>query len=81
MHLHDYIKATPAHDARFVETWYLRQERSYLTQIKNSNCDQIGEAVYTGNKESAIKAHLRAVREVLEDVPEGCAPTVIMSLN
>lgn len=81
MHLHDYIKATPAHDARFVETWYLRHERSYVTQIKDSNRDQIDEAVYTGNKESAIKAHARAVLEVLDDVPKGCVPTVILSLK
>ena len=81
MHLHDYIKATPLSDPRFVETWYSRHDRNYVTQIKDSNRDQIDEAIYSGNKQAALNAHWRAVFDCLADVPHGCVATVALTLK
>jgi len=81
MHLHDYIKVTPEADPKFIETWYLRSSRVYVTQIKNSNLDQIGDAEYTCTKIDAVRQHARAVLSILEDVPKGSVPTAILSLK
>jgi hypothetical protein len=60
--MYTYIKPTYAEStAFFVETWYSRQTRSYVTQLKDLNLDQIGDAVYTGNKTSALRAHQQTV--------------------
>jgi len=81
MHLHDYIKATPLSDPRFVETWYSRYDRSYITQVKDSNRNFINEAIYSGNKQAALNAHSRAVFDCLADVPHGCVATVALTLK
>lgn len=81
MHLHDYIKATPLSDPRFVETWYSRYDRSYITQVKDSNRNFIDEAIYSGNKQAALNAHSKAVFDCLADVPHGCVATVALTLK
>lgn len=40
-----------------VETWYDRKTRSYVTVRKNALGDQVGDASYDGDRESAKLAH------------------------
>lgn len=41
-----------------VETWYDKPTRSWVSQIKDTNGNQIGDAEYTGSgRDSAKKAH------------------------
>lgn len=57
-----YIK--PSRDSAesfFVETWYDRYTRSWITQTKTADWDQIGQAQYDGNKRDAMASHTHAV--------------------
>ena len=45
-----------------VETWYDRQVRSWLTQIKDPEGNQIGNAFWSGSKDSAKNAHKEAIQ-------------------
>lgn len=48
-----------------VETWYDRTSRNWITQTKNQQGYQQGEATYTGHRIDAAHAHRRHVAEVL----------------
>lgn len=48
-----------------VDTWWDIRTRSYITQLKDSNGCQIGEAEYTGHRSSAEFAHYSAVKQHL----------------
>lgn len=68
--MYTYIKPTYDYPTGFfVETWYSRYTRSYVTQLKDLNLDQIGEAVYTGDKTSALNAH----KQVVDSLTDGTA--------
>jgi hypothetical protein len=68
--MYTYIKPTYEYPTGFfVETWYSRQTRSYVTQLKDLNLCQLGEAVYTGNKTSALRAH----KQVVDSLTDGTA--------
>jgi hypothetical protein len=41
-----------ANSEYYIDTWYDRHCRSYVTQLKDSNGFQIGDANYDGTKES-----------------------------
>lgn len=41
----------------FVETWYDRSTRSWVTQTKNADWDQIGDASYSATKRAAHHEH------------------------
>ena len=40
-----------------VETWYDRSSRNWITQTKDAEHNQIGDATYSGNQLSARFAH------------------------
>lgn len=40
-----------------IERWYDRKSRSTVIQVLDANGDQIGDADYSGNKQSADFAH------------------------
>jgi hypothetical protein len=39
---------------QYIETWYARKTRSYVTQLKDEQGNQVGEAYYGGSRASAI---------------------------
>jgi len=45
-----------------VETWYDKKSRNYVTQTKDAYRFQIGDADYSGTKESSLFAHRMAVK-------------------
>jgi len=51
---------------RTVETWWNSYETSYVTQTKDWEGAQIGEAPYSGNKLGAAVQHVSALYELLE---------------
>lgn len=57
-----------------VETWWDRQSRNFITQIKNSSGIEISDAVYTGEKVGAANAHMAAVAQIFEQTAENTAP-------
>lgn len=68
--MHTYIK--PKRDdstAYFVETWYNRQARLWVTQLKNANREQQGEAIYSAKKDSAALAHSQTVNWIAGEAP------------
>ena len=46
-----------------VETWYDRNQRSYVTQLKDPHGNQIGDAYHDGDKLGAIHSHRMKVEE------------------
>jgi hypothetical protein len=68
--MHTYIKPTYNDpEAFFVDTWYNPSCRQYVTQLKDLNRNQIGEATYSGSKESAERAHHQLVDSFKNDNP------------
>jgi hypothetical protein len=60
-----YIKPSrESTESFFVETWYNRQERAWVTQLKNADWDQLGEADYAGTKDQALREHERIVASI-----------------
>lgn len=54
-----------------VETWYDKPTRSWVTQVKDADGNQVGEAEYTGSgKESAKKVHDFWVKEGAKRIRE-----------
>lgn len=52
-------------EAFFVETWYDRHTRNWVTQTKDLNLNQVGDATYTGNKHGAFTAHRWTIDSIL----------------
>lgn len=46
-----------------VETWYDRRSRNYVTQLKDSEGNQVGEAEYSGTRAGANLSHKEKERE------------------
>jgi hypothetical protein len=61
-----------------VETWYDPQTRSYVTQRKDSEGNQIGDAEYAGNRDSAAFAHLCALWKLFGIGPKTLRLTGVM---
>lgn len=53
-------------EAFFVETYWLSQNRIWVTQLNDSNLNQLGEAELSANKPSAVLAHKRLIDQVTE---------------
>jgi hypothetical protein len=51
-------------EAFFVETWWDNSSRVWITQLKDSNLNQVGEVEQTANKPSAKLAHKRLIDQV-----------------
>ena len=51
-------------EAFFVETYWLSQDRVWLSQLKDSNLNQVGEAEMSANKPTAKLAHKRLIEQV-----------------
>ena len=51
-------------EAFFVETYWLSQDRVWLSQLKDSNLNQVGEAEMSANKPIAKLAHKRLIEQV-----------------
>ena len=65
-----YIK--PSRDSAesyFVETWYDRQTRCYVTQTKNADWDQIGEADYAPSRQLGEREHRDRVASLHDGRP------------
>jgi len=78
---HHYIKIHCNVEGRFVETWYDRGTTSWVTQTKDENFNQIDEAIYTGNQDSAKFAHEAACNALLRELPIDQKPTVFARLK
>lgn len=50
-------------DEYIVDTWWDRRSRNYITQLLDENGYQIGDAIYTGNKDDAMSAHNTMINE------------------
>lgn len=79
--MHHYIKLNRVHAGRFVETWYLRECRSWVTQVLSENYDQLTDAVYSGTRSSAEKAHQQALEGILEALPPNAQPLILRRLS
>lgn len=53
-----------------VETWYDRQSCNWITQIKDAEGNQIGDALFSGTRDSATCDHKSAVKRAWEIVDE-----------
>lgn len=53
-------------EAFFVETYWLPEYRIWVTQLKDSNLNEVGEAETSANKPSAVLAHKRLIDQVTE---------------
>jgi hypothetical protein len=53
----------------FVETWYDRVTRNWVTQLKTANLEQIGNAVYSGSKLEAFKVHAQFIDGLTDGMP------------
>jgi hypothetical protein len=68
-----YIKPSWDKDkAFFVETWWDNSSRQWITQVKDSNLIQRGEAKFSANKQSAQLAH----KQVINRMTDGYIPYV-----
>lgn len=52
---------TPTSNKLLVDTWYDRTSRNWITQIKDAEGNQVGSALFAGNRSSAIINHSDAV--------------------
>jgi len=60
-----YIKPNwDKNEAFFVETYWASANRIWITQIKDSNLNQIGEAEFSANKPNAKFTHKRLIDQV-----------------
>lgn len=50
-------RKTICQNGNMIERWYDRKSRSTVIQVLDANGDQIGDADYSGNKQSADFAH------------------------
>lgn len=48
---------TTFQNSHTIETWYDRKSRNWITQHKDSNRNQIGNASFSGNKQLANITH------------------------
>ena len=53
-------------DGQSVYTWYDRQSRIWITQLKDSGGNQIGNAEFSPNKKFANITHKFLVKEITE---------------
>ena len=53
-------------EAFFIETWWLTTSRIWVTQVKDSNLNQIGEAEMSPNKPCAVNTHKRTIAQLTE---------------
>jgi len=68
-----YIKPSWDKDeAFFVETWWDGNSRNWITQLKDSNLNQMGEADFSANKPNAKLMHKR----VIDAITEGYIPYI-----
>lgn len=44
-----------------VETWFDRSSRNWITQIKDLDGNQVGDALFAGRRDSAVVNHSDAV--------------------
>ena len=51
-------------EAFFVETYWIAENRFWVTQLKDSNLNEVGEAEASANKPSAVLAHRRLINQV-----------------
>lgn len=54
-------------DGQSVYTWYDRQSRNWITQLRDSQKNQIGNAEFSGNKKSANITH-KYVSSLIQEV-------------
>ncbi len=47
-----------------VDTWWDRYSRNWITQVKDMDGNQIGDADYSGNRYGADITHERTVRKL-----------------
>ena len=64
------MKITKLSNGGLVETWYSKQDRSYVTQIKDSDGNQVGEAMYDGTKADSKIAHAWSISLVNKQIPK-----------
>jgi len=77
-----YLKPTrESAEAFFVETWYNRQERSWVTQLLDANLEQIDEATYTGNTDDARVVHKWTIDAILHKHCQNRIPYVTEKLK
>jgi hypothetical protein len=55
-----------SHAGLTVETWWLASDRSFVTQLKDTDDNQIGDADYSGNRTDAAVSHLWAIYKILD---------------
>jgi hypothetical protein len=79
--MHHYVKLNRTEAGYFVETWYFRQHRSWVTQLLTDNYDQLGEAAYSSTRAGAEKAHQEALDGVLEALPPNVPPMILRKLS
>lgn len=53
------------HNSHTVETWHDPHSRSYVTQYLDAEGSQIGDAEYSGTRDSAAFAHLTTLFNLL----------------
>ena len=46
-----------------VDKWYDRYSRSWIVQLKDESGNQVGDAMYFGNRESAEKEYSHLIKE------------------
>ena len=68
--MYTYVKAdrNKPH-AFFIETWYDRSCRSWVSQLKDLNLEQIGDCINSGTKEGAKRAHTQLINSCSHGLP------------
>ena len=48
---------TTFENGHIIDTWYDRKTRNWITQLRDSNDYQVGDAIFSGNKKDATISH------------------------
>ena len=68
--MHNYVKADRKEAAAFfIESWYDRSCKSWVSQLKDANMDQIGGCIHSGTKESAKLVHTQLINSCSHGMP------------
>jgi hypothetical protein len=68
--MYTYVKADRnAPEAFFIETWYDRSCRSWVSQLKDRNLEQIGGCIHSGTKEGAKLVHTQLINSCSHGLP------------
>ena len=68
------MKTTHLTSGGYVETWYNRDERAWVTQHKDREGNQQGDADYCGDKARAMAHHQWLVAKLANRGPETFSP-------